>query len=116
MCIGQVRVVFSVPENVIEHLFQNMHPPKYLAYIEWFSAFTKTREPNSKMYRIKRAVHNNAPVVSIIPVYLIKRSVHLIPKWGYQVPVEWTSDNVLELCSSSFLNSFKDRNTYFNVF
>jgi hypothetical protein len=67
------------------------------------------------MYRVQKALRNGEPLASIVPVELIGRSVHLLPKWGRTVPIEWTSDNILDLCPSFFLNSFKDMSTYVNV-
>ncbi|KAH7904813.1 hypothetical protein BJ138DRAFT_1018599, partial [Hygrophoropsis aurantiaca] len=86
-----------------------------LAYIEWFSKFTGSPEPHSKMYRVKRTLNIRERQASIVPVSLIRRSCHLLPKWGQAVPREWTSDNVLDKCSVFLLNSFKDMHTYFNV-
>lgn len=118
MRIGQIRVVFSVPEDAVRHLFHgDTQPPQHPAYVEWFTPFTHSPDPNSRMYRVKRAAHNNGcAIASIIPLSLIKRSVHLIPKWGHRVPDEWSSDNVLSFSPSFFLNSFKERHTYFNVY
>lgn len=118
MRVGQIRVVFSVPENAVRHLFHgDIQPPQYLAYIEWFTPFTRSPEPNSKMYRVKRAAHSDGrKLASIIPLSLVKQSVHLIPKWSHRVPNEWSSDNVLNLSPSFFLNSFKEHHTYFNVY
>ncbi len=55
---------------------------------------------------------------AIVPVSLIQRSVHLFPKCGRD-PLAfhtWTSDTVLENCSTFYVNCFKDRHTYYNVY
>lgn len=117
MRIGQVRVVFSLPVRILEGLFpNNTHAPKHFAYIEWFSRFTPSPEPDTKMYRVRRALKDGFPIASVVPVGLIQRSVHLFPKWGSSVPAEWSSDTVLNQSPSFLLNSFKERHTYFNVF
>jgi len=65
------------------------------------------------MHKLKRAMQDGARVASIIPVSSIRRSVHLFPKFSQAVPEDWTSDNVLEKCSTFYLNPFVDRNMYF---
>ncbi|KAI0765845.1 hypothetical protein BD413DRAFT_637000 [Trametes elegans] len=119
MRVVQVRVVFTLPEPVLDIMFPavpaHQRPPPHLAYVEWFSPFTAP-DPSSGMYRVSRTVKDGDRVVSIIPVSLIERSVHLIPKWPRQVPPHWSSENVLEHCSTFYVNPFKDPNTYFNVY
>jgi len=119
MRVGQVRVIFSIPENQIKTLFPSGHvPPRHLAYVEWFSRFSANPDPNLKMYKISRCFANEGRLASIIPVSLIQHSVHLFPKWGRNSDIirSWTSDNVLEECHVFYLNSFKDRHTYYNVY
>lgn len=115
--IGQVRVVFSIPNKAANILFPpHIVPPKHLAYIEWFSPFTRTSEPNHLMYKVKRSLKNGERLVSIIPVTNIRRSAHLLPKFGPVAPQEWTSSNVLELCPTFFVNCTLDRHMYVTLF
>ncbi|KAA1479206.1 hypothetical protein DENSPDRAFT_751875, partial [Dentipellis sp. KUC8613] len=65
-----------------------------LAYVEWFTKFSQTAEPNHLMYKISREYKNGQRHAAIIPINSIKRSVHLIPKFGASAPREWTSSNV----------------------
>ena len=119
MRIGQIRVIFSIPESQIKTLFSSGHvPPRHLAYVEWFSRFSAHPDPNLKMYKVSRSFANEEQLASIIPVSLIQRSVHLFPKWGQNSDIihSWTSSNVLEECQVFYLNSFKDRLTYYNVY
>ncbi|KAI0324537.1 hypothetical protein GY45DRAFT_1349365 [Cubamyces sp. BRFM 1775] len=117
--VAQVRIVFSLPDAAVARLFpalpQNRLPPRHLAYIEWFTPFRDSPEPHSGLYSVKRLVREGGRVASIVPVAFIQRSVHLIPKWGGRVPVEWTSGNVLDECPAFYLNTFKDIHSYFNV-
>ncbi|KAG2045533.1 hypothetical protein BDR06DRAFT_900572, partial [Suillus hirtellus] len=86
-----------------------------LAYVEWFSAFSPLPDTHSGLYKVRRLVSDGERQVSIVPVSLISRSAHLLPKWGGAVPAEWTSLEVLDTCATFFLNVFKDMYTYFNV-
>ncbi|KAI0768648.1 hypothetical protein BD413DRAFT_478656, partial [Trametes elegans] len=86
-----------------------------LAYVEWFSTF-RTPDQHSGMYRFSRSIENGDRVASIVPVSLIERSIHLIPKWSRQVPTHWSSENVLDQCTTFYVNPFKDLHTYFNVY
>ena len=102
--MGQVRVIFTLPENADEHL----------AYIEWFSKFLAP-EPDHGMLRLNRMPDGGDRVTSIVPVSSIRRSVHLFPKFGPKVPEHWTSTNVLEECTTFYLNSFSDRHMYYHL-
>jgi len=104
--VGQIRVVFSLPDS------EARAPPERLAYVEWFSKFTSP-EHDHGMHKLKRSAEGGERVASIIPVSSIRRSAHLFPKFGRVVPEDWTSDNVLEKCSTFYLNPFADRNMYF---
>lgn len=90
--------------------------PKHLAYVHWFSKFQASPDPNFLMYKVTRLEEGEESVSSIIPVSQIVRSVHLFPKFGSVVPLDWTSDNVLEKCQTFYVNSFKDRSTHFSLY
>lgn len=101
--VGQVRVIFTLPsKNENEHL----------AYIEWFTKFSEP-DRNHGMLKLNRELDGEARVVSIEAVSSIRRSVHLLPKFGPKVPEHWTSANVLEKCPVFYLNPFSDRNMYY---
>ncbi|KAF9477316.1 hypothetical protein BDN70DRAFT_838060, partial [Pholiota conissans] len=110
MRVGQVRVIFSLPESSHRSLFPSgVQPPRHLAYIEWFSRFTRRPDPYLKMYKISRASSlDGTRVASIVPVSLLQRSVHLFPKWGRDrdTYLKWTADTVLEECDTFYLNCF----------
>ncbi|KAI0639530.1 hypothetical protein C8Q77DRAFT_1224356 [Trametes polyzona] len=118
--VVQVRVVFTLPDAALDRLFPTLspdqRPPRHLAYVEWFSRFTANPDHHSKMYKVTRSIRDSQRVASIIPVRLIERSIHLTPKWPGEVPRHWTSETVLEECSSFYVNPFKDGHTYFNVY
>ncbi|KAJ6540469.1 hypothetical protein B0H19DRAFT_1212980 [Mycena capillaripes] len=115
--VAQIRVIFSFKPNQLKTIFPpDLAPPKYLAYVEWFSPFSAHPEPHHLMYRINRSLKNGDRMASIIPVANIRRSVHLIPKFGPVAPPEWTSSNVLDKCPIFSVNSLSDRHIYATLF
>ena len=69
MRIGQIQVIFSIPESQIKTLFSSGHvPPHHLAYVEWFSRFSAHPDSNLKMYKVSRSFANEERLASIIPV------------------------------------------------
>jgi hypothetical protein len=108
--------VFRIPPKFATSLFRPGIPlPKHLAYVEWFSKFRPTPERNHGMYKVNRLIKDGRRVASIIPVSTILRSIHLVPKYGPIVCQEWTSANVLEECSTFYVNCFTDRHTYLTI-
>ncbi|KAJ7029499.1 hypothetical protein C8F04DRAFT_899571, partial [Mycena alexandri] len=65
-----------------------------LAYVEWFSPFTAHPEPHHLMYKVKRSMKEGQRIATIVPLESIRRSVHLLPKFGPMAPPHWTSSNV----------------------
>ncbi|KAK7001958.1 hypothetical protein R3P38DRAFT_2558006 [Favolaschia claudopus] len=110
--IGQVRVVFSLSERIRGHIFPGEKPSFHLAYVEWFSKFPNSPEPNHRMYKISRPEES---FVSIIPVGNIRRSVHLFPQFGPVAPREWTSATVLEQCKKFYVSPWSDRYAYVTI-
>ncbi|KAJ3998021.1 hypothetical protein F5050DRAFT_1798690 [Lentinula boryana] len=115
--IGRVRVVFSLPSDKLDTLLPpNIPPPTHLAYVEWYTRFSRNPEAFSGLYRLKCDVLADGTVAaSIVPLDSILRSVHLFPKWGGAVPAGWTSESVLDNAPSFSLSVFKDNHSYFNL-
>jgi hypothetical protein len=108
--------VFTLSDRAVSSLFTStFHPPKHLAYVEWFTPFKNAPEPNHRMYKISRSLSGGERIASIIPVSDIRRSVHLIPKCGAVIPREWTSATVLDTSTYFFVNPFLDRHSYLTV-
>ncbi|KAJ7736986.1 hypothetical protein DFH07DRAFT_753191 [Mycena maculata] len=115
--VAQVRVVFSLKPQHIKGLFTpERPPPKHLAYVEWFSPFTPQPEPHHLMYKIRRSMKDGYCITSVIPLANIRRSVHLLPKFGPVAPPDWTSSNVLDECEAFFVNSFSGRHIYATLY
>lgn len=113
--VAQVRVVFSSPPAHADRLFSGIaedQRPIHLAYVEWFSPFPHSPNPDHGLYPVLRSYSGTDRLCSIVDARRIVRSAHLLPKSGKSVPRTWSSSNVLEQAKSSWLNAFLDRNTY----
>jgi hypothetical protein len=108
--VAQVCVVFRLPQKAVDVLFpEGVDAPKHLAYVEWFSESKRDPEPNHLMYKVSRSLRDKNRVASIIPVADIDRSVVLFPQFGPMAPRKWSRNNVLEMCTSFYVNPFTDR-------
>jgi len=113
--VAQVRVIFSLPRAALPlFAIAASPPPKYLAYVEWFTAFSAP-DPDHGLFKIKRVVRDGDRLASIIPLLSIRRSVYLFPMFGPVAPREWTSGNVLDRSSAFYVDSFSDRHAYHTV-
>ncbi|THH28685.1 hypothetical protein EUX98_g5504 [Antrodiella citrinella] len=113
--VAQVRVIFTLPPRAASLFYTaNQPPPRYLAYVEWFTAFT-VPDPNHRMFKIKRVVRNDDRLASIIGLRSIRRSVYLFPVFGPIVNREWTSGNVLDRAGAFYVDSFSDRHAYHTI-
>ncbi|KAJ7189876.1 hypothetical protein GGX14DRAFT_382746, partial [Mycena pura] len=87
-----------------------------LAYVEWFSSFKSQPERHHLMYRVTRTIRDGDRLASIIPVDNIRRSVHLLPKFGPVAPLEWKSHTVLDQCPIFFASPWTDRHMYATLY
>ena len=113
--IGRVRVVFSLPDNSLQKLFPTTGKdiPKHFVYVEWYMPFSEDPDPSTLLFKVSPLKDRAGGIIcSIIPLANIRRSAHLIPKFGATAPQEWTSSTVLDLASVFFVNSFTDMNMY----
>ncbi|KAH8084372.1 hypothetical protein BXZ70DRAFT_900453 [Cristinia sonorae] len=115
--VGQVRVIFSLPNHALQHMFAGAihQPPKYLAYVEWFTKFTTPHSVHG-MYTIKRSLNERGErLASIISLRSVRRSTYLFPVFGPTVPPGWTSGNILDRCPKFYVDPFSDRHAYHTI-
>ena len=98
LAVARVRVIFSIPPDFGEYA-------EPVAYVDWF----KPLQPpvvDIGMHQVSLSSRNLRQRSSIIPVSAIVRSCHLIPVFGRSINLGWTSDTVLDLCKSFYLNPY----------
>ncbi|THU76369.1 hypothetical protein K435DRAFT_704958 [Dendrothele bispora CBS 962.96] len=114
-CVARVRLVFTLPEKSMQYLFRSVAEgdrPQHLAYVDWFTPFTASPDPNCGYHKISWCNVDGGRLSSVIDVRRIVRSVHLLPRFGRVANREWSSSNVLDACNSFFVNSDSDRHMY----
>ena len=95
---------------------QGNQPPKYLAYVEWFTAFESDAEDDHLLYDVERAIDdNNQPYASVIPLDNISHSIHLFPEFDFPVSLDWSSETVLNDCNRFYVNSFANRHAFHTI-
>ena len=112
--IGRVHIVFSLPENSLQRLFPTgRETPTHLVYVEWYTPFSEDPDPSTLLFKVSPLKDGaGGRICSIIPLANIRRSAHLIPKFGAVAPQGWTSSTVLDLVGVFFVNCFTDMNMY----
>ncbi|KAL1711531.1 hypothetical protein EV715DRAFT_278440 [Schizophyllum commune] len=113
--VGRIRTIFPIPEKALASLFPSEPQcPKHLAYVEWYAPFPSRPERDHLMYKINKCRTDGGQrmLASIVPLGRIRRSVHLIPKFGRAAPADWTSSNVLDRCDTFHVNPFTDKHLY----
>ena len=95
--VVQVRVIFVLPVK-----YEYRQP---LVYIEFFTG-THVLSAHSRMYQVRRAYRAQERKAAVIRLDCIRSGCHLIPKFGLEIDNSWTATNVLEKCSSFYVNTF----------
>ncbi|KAH9847915.1 hypothetical protein C2E23DRAFT_764435 [Lenzites betulinus] len=113
--VGRVRLLFTLPPELQRLRVESTDPHAHLAYVELYTPFASNPEQYSKLYTIAHSYSNLIRKVAIVPVSYIFRSCHLIPRSGSRVDRAWSSDTVLDDCSSMYLNAFSDHHMYLFV-
>ncbi|KAI0346082.1 hypothetical protein BDW22DRAFT_1460424 [Trametopsis cervina] len=102
LTVGRVRAIFRLPKDLCQHARLPDHP---LAYIEWFTGFQKY-DADLGLFSVAPSRRNHHRRASIISITNIERTCHLIPQWGQVMDTSWTSSNVLDRCSSFYVNPY----------
>lgn len=120
--VGQVRIVFKLPNDLLTRLFGTTNTSiGPLIFVDWFSRPAARPEKHHNMYRISRSTDIKERESAIVDLSSVRRSCHLFPlfpkgKVGKTAAAGWTSGNVLEQCSTFFINNFVDMHAFQTIF
>ena len=99
LTIARIRAIFKLPADFGDH-------PEPLAYLKWFTPLT-TEDPDTGMYVIGASTRNHHRRTSVVPVSKLRRSCHLIPRFGRaQINPTWHSANVLDQDIKFYVNCY----------
>jgi hypothetical protein len=112
--IGRVKVIFRLPTSVPSPFSPGVveasnYPQEPLACIEWYAKLKGTAEDNHGMYSVKKAGlrSDGTCPTSIVPLSSIRQSCQLFPLFNANnVDLKWTTNNVLDTCSSFLVNNW----------
>ncbi|KZV89896.1 hypothetical protein EXIGLDRAFT_838215 [Exidia glandulosa HHB12029] len=104
MRVVRIRAIFTLPER-----FHYEHP---LIFFELFNPFHAVRSADVGLLRTTYSVRNGQKRVGIMRLDSVVRSCFLYPHFGDRVDRTWTSDTVLDVAKTFFLNEFSDDAMY----
>ncbi|KAJ3831121.1 hypothetical protein F5878DRAFT_677718 [Lentinula raphanica] len=120
--VGRLRVIFRLPHTVMDNRKGLMvkaptdWPREPLGYVTWYTRFKPAPDQATGMYRVEPAIASNGmPHGAIIPLSNIRQSCMLVPgrmSWDK----EWKSENILDECSSFFVNNLQTKYTYQTIY
>ncbi|KAJ3963557.1 hypothetical protein EV361DRAFT_813277, partial [Lentinula raphanica] len=118
---ARLRVIFRLPRKVInEGSIENAPanwPKEHLAYITWYTRFKPSPDNATGMYKVEPAVASNGvPQGAIIPLSNIRQSCMLVPSTKTSWDKDWDSNNILDQCSSFFVNNLQTKYSYQTIY
>ncbi|KAJ3575317.1 hypothetical protein NP233_g1175 [Leucocoprinus birnbaumii] len=67
-CIGRIRCILSLPQSAVNSWFPNGWMHTHLAYVEWFTPFSRARvDSKTRMYQVSPVIKNGEAQASVIP-------------------------------------------------
>ncbi|KAL1698191.1 hypothetical protein EV121DRAFT_218562, partial [Schizophyllum commune] len=120
--VGRLRVIFTLPSTLTgiaqDHPAPLHWPRDPLAYVEWFAPFHNSPAGAQRMFLVNkmRASSDRRTCGAIVPLANIRQSCMLFPVYGQLADLpsqqSWTSENVLDECSSFLLNNWRSLYSY----
>ncbi|KAH9914845.1 uncharacterized protein B0H18DRAFT_959583 [Fomitopsis serialis] len=115
-CNALVKVIFALPRKLPAVQGGGPAPPWWprgpLAYVEWYTRFAPAADPSHLMYSVKKPPSSSNGLLQgkIIPLSQIRQSCQLTPIFPGgprgTVPDSWSSENVLEMASTFYVNNW----------
>ncbi|EPQ50210.1 hypothetical protein GLOTRDRAFT_50901 [Gloeophyllum trabeum ATCC 11539] len=112
--IGRVKIIFRLPKSFAQDILSPWRNEPLL-YVEWFSPLRSTAGKNHMMYEVNKPparVDGSRPG-AILSLKEIRQTCQLIPRFGREdISPDWCSSNVLDKCSSFFVNNWASLYAY----
>lgn len=108
-CVGQIRMIFQ------PIVTSSVDRQPYLVYAQRFDCSQATMKPNpdSGLYRLKRAMRNGSRLGAVVPSTRIRCTVDVVPFFGSEaIDKRLTCKNSMEASVMFNLNTFSDKETY----
>ncbi|KAF8506129.1 hypothetical protein JB92DRAFT_2737015 [Gautieria morchelliformis] len=99
--VGRVRMIFRLPSHI-----EYPHP---LVYVEWYTEF---RQPSTGVDMYTVSPTQGKGHAAVVSVQSIRRSCHLIPRFGEKIDRTMTTENSLERSKQFYVSEFTDLYTY----
>ncbi|KAF8526120.1 hypothetical protein JB92DRAFT_3108489 [Gautieria morchelliformis] len=99
--VGRVRTIFRLPSHI-----EYPHP---LVYVEWYSEF---RQPCTGIDMYTVSPTQGKGHAAVVSVQSIRRSCHLIPRFGEKIDRTMTTENSLERSKQFYVSEFTDLYSY----
>ncbi|KAF8460858.1 hypothetical protein JB92DRAFT_3310487, partial [Gautieria morchelliformis] len=99
--VGRVRTIFRLPSHI-----EYPHP---LVYVEWYTEF---RQPSTGVDMYTVSPTQGKGHAAVVSVQSIRRSCHLIPRFGEKIDRTMTTENSLERSKQFYVSEFTDLYTY----
>ncbi|KAJ3725311.1 hypothetical protein C8R42DRAFT_576337 [Lentinula raphanica] len=117
---ARLRVIFRLPTMVRDGgalvKAPANWPKEHLAYVTWYTRFKSFPDTATGMYKVEPAIGSNGvPQGAIIPLSDIRQNCMLVPSktsWDKH----WDSDNILDECSSFFVNNLQTKYSYQTIY
>ena len=87
----------------------------HLLFIKWFSQIGSEPDSNSRLYKVKKSkqLNTNEYETEIVLLSSVKQSIQLIPIFPKNnSSTIWTSETVLDLCNTFYINNWSSIRTY----
>ena len=118
--MARLKVIFRLPQIVDRDGFMGPAPSEWptepLAYIAWFTRFKPLPDDSTGMYCVEPAENSKGqPQGSIILLTDIRQGCMLTPSrasWDRT----WTSEDILDTCSSFFVNNLQSKFAYQTIY
>ena len=101
---ARIHAIFELPPE----LGREAHP---LVYIEWYTPFQR-RDAATNLYQVARSSRNRRANAEVVSVDRILGLCHLAPKCGSRIDRGWTSENVLDMATTFFVNPYLSLYTF----